>query len=112
MLHPVTSPVFKHFSCSPGSGISRSSSFLAKILGQSTVFGAKKMFFELAKSLLQLLQFIFLFNESKNSKGLQVVTRFRKAPEFVTNLLQTCYNLLQNLLQDCYRVKYIKINCL
>jgi hypothetical protein len=67
--------------------------------------GSEMMFFELPKMLLQLLQMLFVFFESKNSKRFDDVTDQRKPGKIVTPLLQTCYKLLQPLLQTCYRVK-------
>lgn len=99
MLQHVTSIIFNALSYSGPGVLCSSSSRLLRFLDKIGAAIVKKCFCKLPKRLLQLLQFYFFINESKNSKGLQAVTRCRSPSQFVT----TCYNSVTFCYKVCYR---------
>ncbi len=82
-----------------------SSRTFARKFGGLGLFFTSNCFFELPILLLQLLQYHFYLNESKDSKGFKVVTSCNKVPGFVTScytFVTFCYNWL---LHFCYSSK-------
>ncbi len=104
-MKPVTSALVKIFRSRCYSIDVVVAGVFSEIFGLSGLFLSSKSVFDLQKLLLQLLQMIFLFNKSEDSKGIKVVTSCNRKASFVTNcykVVTSCYNWL---LQSCYMVE-------
>ena len=104
MLQIIKSFIFNalYKFCFSGSGSSSSSCY--RDFRKNGDNGIKNDVLQLQKIMLQMLQMLFFFFESKYSKGFNLVTCFKNRQYLLQNVTK-CYNRVTKMLQKCYSYK-------